>query len=248
MTDACSDLRPLLSAYIDDELDAAHAMRVADHLIACAQCRNAHAKLMRLHRTLRQEGLRYPASDVLHRKIAALVVESPTGRVRATRILQRWSWVPSLAMLAFSVLLVFSPLSPPSLEGDLVAGHVRSLQVDHLTDVATSDQHTVKPWFNGKLDFAPPVIDLIAQGFPLVGGRLDYVEGHTVAAVVYRSKGHVINLFIGPDLDTAHAAITLEGYNLRQWREADLTFWAVSDVNMADLTSFQTEFIAATSK
>jgi anti-sigma factor RsiW len=129
------------------------------------------------------------------------------------------------------------------LTGELVASHVRSLQVAHLVDVETSDQHVVKPWFNGKLDFSPPVVELKDQGFPLVGGRLDYMNGRTVAAIVYRRGRHVINLFVWPDTaiggpETVNAG---QGYGLRHWRAGGLTFWAVSDVNPADLTQFEAD-------
>jgi anti-sigma factor RsiW len=130
---------------------------------------------------------------------------------------------------------------------ELAASHVRSLQVDHLTDVASSDQHTVKPWFAGKLDLAPPVVDLTAQGFPLVGGRLDYLDRRPVAALVFRHKQHVINLFVGlPPLMAASAApVAMQGYNLRFWQDGDFSFWAVSDLNPADLGAFERAWRAA---
>jgi anti-sigma factor RsiW len=131
----------------------------------------------------------------------------------------------------------------------VVAGHVRSMLGDHLTDVASSDQHTVKPWFGGKLDLSPPVVDLTSQGFPLVGGRLDYLDRRPVAALVYRHSQHVINLFVWPEKAgplPAAAPASLQGYHLRHWQQGDLTFWAVSDVNPADLENFQRIFQAAT--
>jgi anti-sigma factor RsiW len=137
-----------------------------------------------------------------------------------------------------------------SLAQQVVASHVRSmLGGDHLTDVASSDQHTVKPWFGGKLDLSPPVVDLTSQGFPLVGGRLDYLDRRPVAALVYRHSQHVINLFVWPEQTAAlpvAAPSSLQGYHLRQWRQGDLTFWAVSDVNPADLENFERILQAAT--
>ena len=161
---------------------------------------------------------------------------------------RRWLFVPSLAALAASLFLVIGPMSDRSSVGDeVVASHVRSLLVDHLTDVATSDQHTVKPWFNGKIDFAPPVVDLAREGFPLEGGRVDYIGGRVVAALVYRRQSHVINLFVGPASPDATAATvkttaSRDGYNIENWRAGGLNFWAVSDVSADDLARFRDAF------
>ncbi len=138
-------------------------------------------------------------------------------------------------------IFVGPALRGDGLEEELVAGHVRSLQASHLIDVATSDQHVVKPWFDGKLDFAPPVIDLAQQGFPIVGGRLDYIDHRAVAAVVYRRGRHLINLFIWPsDRPPPAGRHTLDGYTLLDWNKGGMSYWAVSDVNPNDLLLFET--------
>ena len=127
----------------------------------------------------------------------------------------------------------------------LIASHVRSLMADHLTDVASSDQHTVKPWLDVKLDFAAPVVDLSGDGFPLIGGRLDYLDNHSVAALVYQKRKHFINLFIWPTTPKDSSAQTMverEGYHLVHWADGDFTYWAVSDVNIIDLETFKRSF------
>ena len=123
----------------------------------------------------------------------------------------------------------------------ILGSHVRSLQVAHLTDVLSSDRHTVKPWFVGKIDYAPEILDLTAEGYALAGGRLDYVDGHAVAALVYRKRQHVINLFLWPASNgrrDSSQALTLLGFHLRHWQQAGMTYWAISDLNEPELDEF----------
>jgi anti-sigma factor RsiW len=130
---------------------------------------------------------------------------------------------------------------------DAIGDHVRALQADHLMDVASTDQHTVKPWFAGRLDFSPPVVDLASAGFPLVGGRLERLGGHTAAALVFRRRQHVINLFIWPSDATTPAGHPRqrEGYHLTAWTAGDLSFLAVSEIPSEELAQFADEFRAA---
>jgi anti-sigma factor RsiW len=155
----------------------------------------------------------------------------------------------AMTALAASLAAVMVLPNPASLEDELVADHVRSTLASHLVDVETSDRHTVKPWFNGRIDFAPPVADLAAQGFPLVGGRLDYVRRQPAAALVYRRNKHLINLFVwssqpGPSFAPSRAG--RKGYALEHWRQGGLEFWAVSDVEATELAAFRAAYVAAT--
>ena len=136
-------------------------------------------------------------------------------------------------------LVVTRPSEPLDLSSRLVSSHVRSLLASHLTDIETSDQHTVKPWFAGRIDFSPPVVDLADRGFALVGGRLDYIKNRVVAALIYKRREHVINLFLWPSGAGQQAASAREGYNVLGWQQAGLTFWAVSDLNAAELKEFR---------
>jgi anti-sigma factor RsiW len=134
------------------------------------------------------------------------------------------------------------------IESEIVSAHLRSLQAGHLIDVVSSDQHTVKPWFNGKLDVSPPVIDLTAQGFTLIGGRLDYVNERAIGAVVYKRRAHVINLFVAQTSNTEPRAATIDnvqGFNIRRWRDHGLNYWAVSDIGADELAEFGDKFEAA---
>jgi anti-sigma factor RsiW len=153
----------------------------------------------------------------------------------------------AMGALAASLALFALVPSGQGVESQLIDAQARSLEAAHLVDVATSDRHTVKPWFNGKVDFAPPVVDLAAQGYPLVGGRLDRIAGHRAAALVFRRRAHVINLFIWPgDASSAPLVEHQQGYTLVRWGRGGLVFWAVSDVDSPDLGQFQKAFAAAT--
>lgn len=237
-----------LQAFMDGELDAIHAAEVEAQIAACDHCAAQQARLLALRQALRQPPP-VAAPDSLRQRLAASLAEAEPPRFRRSPPTGRpWSWLGAGAMLATATcagLFVVSAQirAGDSLTRELVAGHVRSLQADHLTDVATSDQHVVKPWFGGKLDFSPPVVELAPQGFPLVGGRLDYIDGRTVAAIVYRRGRHTINLFIWPSGDAGGPAEIEpgDGYALLHWRQGGMTFWAVSDVNTADLRAFEAD-------
>jgi anti-sigma factor RsiW len=215
-----------------------------------------------LSEVIRQHGRRYAAPVGLAERIgAALDADSAYASVPVVPFRPRRSVVPlrPLALAAsFALAVVLSSGTTwyvtasdrqEQLAEDVVASHVRSMQVQHLTDVPSSNQHTVKPWFDGKLDLSPPVVDLTEKGFPLVGGRLDYIDNHPVAALVYRSNQHVINLFVWTRRSGGIAPkppAEIQGYHLRQWRQGDLTCWAVSDVEGNELDRFVKDFQSAT--
>jgi anti-sigma factor RsiW len=174
-----------------------------------------------------------------------------------------WNWL-SLAGLGLAAAIIFAvmlvsnlapelrrPGADQFLATQLIASHVRSLMANHLTDVASSDQHTVKPWLDTKLDFAPAVVDLAGEGFPLVGGRLDYLDNKTVAALVYQRRKHFINLFVWPatpDASKAQKTMTRQGYHLLHWVDSDFNYWAVSDVSDNDLQAFKQAFEEQTAR
>jgi len=255
----CPDREPMLQALLDGELDAANTLAIEAHLKTCAGCAAHLRTLEALHERLASAELAEPAPAGLRARVeAALVAEGRRAAPEpAPKRRRPWwgglaaAWGAAGAMTAVAAGLLFVQLSavPSMLEAELVASHVRSLQANHLIDVATSDRHVVRPWFNGKIDYALPVPELAAEGFPLAGGRLDYAQGRTVAAVVYRRRAHVINLFVMPARDQGwrlpwSREAPTPGYAVEHWRDKGLDYWAVSDVEGGDLATFRKAFEA----
>jgi len=203
--------------------------------------------LSRLVKTL---ATRHTASSELHRSIVAAVAVTAASETpqRSARWWREWPWLKLGTALACGVLIgvlliprYFIPDNETQLRGEIVAAHVRSLMATHLEDVASTDQHTVKPWFTGKLDFSPPVNDFSAQGFPLTGGRLEYIDRHLAAALIYHRRGHVINVFVWPARESDRTAAfdkSQDGFNLIAWSSGDFQYWLVSDVNLEELQQF----------
>ena len=246
----CTETEILLHALLDGELDAGHAREVEAHVTNCPHCATQMRAYRELQQAMRAAQLRFTAPASLRRRIEKAFPVAPQRASSRRSVLKGFVMGTALstAMAASLVVAVFRTDQDQQVLGDVVSAHVRSLQANHLTDVQTSDQHTVKPWFNGKLDIAPPVVDLTAQGFTLIGGRLDYVDGKDVASVVYRRRKHVINLFVtqasgseqhGTKLDT------MQGFNIRRWTAQGLEFFAVSDINPEELQEFVEKFDAA---
>jgi len=240
----CPQIQKLLHAHHDGELDAAHEMQVDEHLADCPQCFGLNRNLSTLRGTLQNDALRFSAPTALRQSIRTAVAQAAASEQAANTPPRRsanWPWTIA-AILLLAALLSFqfrSAHRDDTLLAELIASHVRSLMANHLTDVASTDQHTVKPWFDGKLDFAPPVKDLKDTGFPLLGGRLDYLADRPVAALVYARQKHFINLFIWPSVSASerHTA-ERNGYHLVQWSDGRMNFAAVSDLNTAELQQF----------
>jgi anti-sigma factor RsiW len=254
----CAECEILLHALIDGELDAGHAREVEAHAKDCPGCAEQLAAFRAMREAMANAVLKETAPASLRSRIEASLPQ-PAARVVAPRkFLQpsRRSFFGgfaagtalSAALAASLVLTVFRNDEQQTIANDVVSAHIRSLQPGHLMDVETSDQHTVKPWFDGKVDVAPPVIDLTAEGFTLLGGRLDYIDGEPVASVVYKRRKHVINLFVAQRLGAAHRHVTdrtVQGYNLRHWSDGGLDYWAVSDLDALELGEFVQKISAA---
>ncbi|HKV56098.1 MAG TPA: anti-sigma factor [Candidatus Binataceae bacterium] len=241
----CEDARQLLHPYVDGELDLVRSLEVEAHLGDCAACRLEQAAIGALRTALHEGGLYHQAPTRLERRVRAAVSGqrwSDSGR-RFTRYAGGVAAVAAVFVIAFVVggIPRFRAHSDDLTAREVVDDHLRSLTANHLTDVLSSNQHTVKPWFDGRLDFAPPVVDLGAQGFPLIGGRLDYLDNRPVAAVVYRRRQHIINLFISPaegSGDTMPVGETRAGYNLVHWFQRGMSYWVVSSLGGVELGQF----------
>jgi anti-sigma factor RsiW len=246
----CNEAEILLHALLDGELDAGHAREVEAHVENCPRC----AAQLRAYRELQQAmlaaQLHFTAPASLCRRIEKALPAAPQRTSSRRSVLKGFVMGTALstAMAASLVVAVFRTDQDQRVLGDIVSAHVRSLQADHLTDVQTSDQHTVKPWFNGKVDIAPPVVDLTAKGFTLLGGRLDYVDGQSIPSLVYQRRMHVINLFVaqGAPSETREAKLqTMQGFNIQRWTADGLEFFAISDINAQELREFVDQFEAA---
>jgi anti-sigma factor RsiW len=245
----CEDAIVLVHALADGELDAGHAREVEAHAATCTRCTGELAAARETKQALAAHDLRYAAPASLRARIeGAMPKAQPVADRRAW--LKGFALGGTLSALAASGIgfLVLHDAREDRLLGDAISAHLRSLQGDRLTDVLSSNQHTVKPWFNGRIDLAPPVPDLTAQGFTLIGGRLDFLDGQPVAALVYRRRAHVINVFVGQALGasgTGPQMQVVQGFNVLRWRNGGLSIIAVSDLNREELQEFGTKFAAA---
>jgi anti-sigma factor RsiW len=234
------DFEAQLDAYLDDELAAVDARALEAHIAECADCARFRDGRLALRAAIKARVPAFQAPNALRERVRAALT------TRARRSLWGW-WRPlalaaSLAVVAVgSWRLALQRAAGDTLADDVLTSHVRSLMPGHLTDVVSSDQHTVKPWFNGRLDFSPPVYDFAGRGYPLVGGRLEYVDGRSVAALVYGRRQHMISVLLWPTgrgPTTVAATQTRQGYHLLHWTTPDYTYWVVSDLGLAELQDF----------
>jgi anti-sigma factor RsiW len=249
----CEEAATLIHAHADGELDLAHALEVDRHLSECAGCAERAKQVGDVRAAIGGANLRFVAPPHLHQRIWAAL---PVTVVPTPIVLRfRWHFLAAAAALAAAFLLIalpwaetwWQPRTADRFAQEVVSNHVRSLLADHLLDMASEDKHTVKPWFAGRIDFAPQVVDLKDRNFPLAGGRLDVLEGQPVAALVYRHGKHVINLFVRPTAQAATGPITVakqlrgttyQGFHVFNWTESGLEYIAVSDLNSVELREF----------
>ncbi len=243
----CRQTQNLMDSCLDGELDLANHLAIERHVATCPACREIFESRQALRGALRAHAPYHAAPAAVAARVRAAL--SQTGPDTRARFRPSSRWLGLAASAAFAAILgagatywVAQPSPDALLAREAIAGHVRSLMVaGRSTDVSSSDQHTVKPWFNGRLDFSPPVLDLTGQGFSLVGGRLDYLDNRPVAALVYRHRQHMINLFVWPAgkrTDAAVHAVAQQGYHVFHWSDAVMNYWVVSDLNPADLGTF----------
>jgi anti-sigma factor RsiW len=272
----CEEAIKLMDGYLDGELDPITNQAIEQHLRDCGRCDqayNMHGSLIRaignatpyfkaptelqerIRSSLREETTEHPVRNGVPGAQVVFHKRQPEPRPILSEI--PWNWLGLAAAIILAAIIAFNVLPRAQRVGpdqflatQLIASHARSLMANHLTDVASSDQHTVKPWLDAKLDFAPAVIDLSSDGFPLIGGRLDYLDNRPVAALIYERRKHFINLFVWPvgsNTIGATNAMSHQGYQLLHWVDSDFNYWAVSDVNSNDLQTFKSKFEAQTS-
>ena len=243
----CESVRIVLSPYLDGELDAEERKAFERHIEACKDCRAALDEARAMSRALRADVPHERAPSGLAARIQAGLAGADS-RVAARRWYGR---MPALAAASVALFLLGGVTArwviPPATETgvvqdaaarDAVAAHVRALVSERTIDVASSDQHTVKPWFDGRVELAPPVEDLTGEGFRLIGGRVDFVGGRRVAALVYRHRQHVLTLFVTAAAAEGAGQETWQGYNLVRWSQGGMRFLAVSDLERGELERF----------
>jgi anti-sigma factor RsiW len=242
---SCDEILRLLDAYLDKELDLVSDTEFEKHLGECKSCYGLFEQYSGAQRAVTAKIPYFePPAGLAQRIRTELQLDTKTRTRRVASWWRGWTIASGAVALVACGLLLTTLFIYPSrtavLAQEVVSSHIRSLMVNHLSDVTSSDQHTVKPWFNGKLDFSPKAKDLTSDGFPLEGGRLDYLDDRPVAALVYKRRQHNINLFIWPSSESNSSAqtTTIRGYNVVHWTQSHMSYWAVSDLNMQELDQF----------
>ena len=239
----CREAGPLLHARLDNELDMAGSATIDSHLADCRACAAQYAALQNLHEEIVASDLAYAPGVALEERLANRFLEEKKSRVRS------WNWLNASALATAAVGVIALILAIPMLRtsggkdaiaAEILDNHLRALAPMHSVDVPSSDQHTVKPWFQGKTSFSPPVPDLTKDDFILVGGRLEVIHQQPAAAIVYRRRQHVIDLYVSPSqgADSKTELHELGGYHLIEWTQNNMSYWAVSDVDPTDLRTF----------
>ena len=242
---AHADMEAQIDAYLDGELAASDAAELETHLAGCATCGRFRDDRLALRTAIAAQLPRSQAPEALRGRVrAALRKASAPSRTRRFAQPTAWRWLALAASHAVVAVgswrLALGHTESEILTDEVLASHVRSLMPGHLSDVVSTDQHTVKPWFNGKLDFSPPVHDFSGRGYPLLGGRLDYLNGRPVAALVYGRRQHLINVFLWPAAGPVGRGAPLErqGYHLLHWTTPEYAYWVASDLGLSELTDF----------
>jgi anti-sigma factor RsiW len=239
------EMEAQVDAYLDGELAAIEAAELEAHVSACSACTRFRDERLALRGAIGSQLPRFEAPDVLRSRVRAALRETAgprrpgkVSKVLGTRWLALAATIGAVAIGSWQLAVVHTTSSV--LADEVFASHVRALMPGHLSDVVSSDQHTVKPWFNGRLDFSPPVHDFSGRGYPLLGGRLDYLHGRPVAALVYGRRQHVIDVFLWPDHPTSGDGVPLErqGYHLIHWTSPEYTYWIASDLGLSELQEF----------
>lgn len=243
---SCQETQDLLHGYIDGELDLVRTLQIEQHVGECPACAQAVAQQQALRSALRAGSLYHELPGHLQPRVRAALHHASATEAGTKR--WAWGWLSLAAAVAVVAIMLwdivpgrFGASTQDQLLQELVAGHVRSLMADHLMDMPSSDSHSVKPWFEGKLDFSPQVIDLREDGFPLLGGRLDYLNNRPVAALVYQRRQHTINLYSWPSTPETVGEVTTvtrQGYHLIRWSMGGITYWAISNLNQHELQEF----------
>jgi len=252
----CAQTRAHIECYVDGELDAIASASVETHLRSCVACRHAVDGLLSLSALIREGAPYHTAPDRLRQNIRAPLNSGADASPKGIRV---WwgQWLRPVALVAVTAVVTWIAASQlngplPNEHGvvqEVIASYARSTLTGHRSDIASSERHTVKPWLSAKLDFSPPVMDLTDAGFPLAGGRLDYVDNRPVAVLVYRRRQHLIDVFIWPGAQASlvppSLALSERGYQVMHWARGGMMFWAISDLNAAELKSFATNFASS---